>query len=1111
MTRKQTVNTFSEGLVMDLNPISTPNNVLTNALNATYITYNGNEYVLQNDMGNGRVETAYLPQGFVPLGTTSFGGIIYIVSYNPLINKCQIGCFPSPERNFSNFNSGTDVSPLLSDANFFNKTEVIATSIKTKLSNIKLSPGDKYVVYGDNIDSNKAVLSDYGINRTIGSEPKMLSLRLATIDNNGKISYIDSDLNWTKHDASQYYINNGVSENYGKDLESTRKVDLSPYNVFTSKVTGDIYLMASLEVIDTFDVTYDIETSVNTVSTPTSVTYKPIFTCNVTAQNQKDISGVIVKQLDANGVIKQLEEGDYNFDPNTKKITLTSNSFSGLNSFTFIPLMNFSTSETKELTYLSKTINIDFSLFGSNTAYLYLWRYYNYDSYLSLNWGLQTYYNPAKVTSIVFNFTDLLNNTKTSQTIENQTSYNGSFITNFNYGLKVAKDRVYKVDIDIYIGPSIIKTFSKIIYTTSIFNGTYLTNSDIKDFGTLKLDDYLDYTLETNITYNNELSTSVEYPSTSTKLSEWTQKKSDGTLNLETLGFTTYNFNNKDKYNSSLNYELKFKNNFNNLFSVKNVTYKTSQKDAVISTPNSSNLGTLDSKTLLNQINNTLSFEFNTEVVADNKVTIPFDLNGTYKNPIWASMSKSNVTYTNLIAPLIYNDDTASTFSFNMTTDTDGKCKIDTTKIICIGVNMTEHTRTDWWISYGELSGGQSIMLKESRGDYDTTNLRLGSNQFYDSIITTYANSYFNNSPIIPFCFIQTYNGDSWGIFDKASGSTYGSTQLGFEFGLKWQDRTNVKHDFGSYLSYGLLIKNTSGSYIPIRMISQGSNLDTYTLSETDAYKITPYQYSNDATPSNLKLSINRKVYEILSQLYKVYTNINYKNANTYIYDQKSYFNTFDLNCSRIVKVKPTVVEFNPFSSKITTKGITDLNNITLSAKTFSEQEITLNFKTSIKQNLLDYYLQDQSVQNYLLRTGDGICYIPKDLSYSNNNLYYLKADSATRDKATFTNDLQLLSGTSYVNFRDNFRRLLQIEYINGTAEHKCTFSNLRYWGDFQKLPNNMTLQNVLKLVNGTLVANTNEVTVPLYINDSKFYQMQYGDLIGNMSANTVRTGHDNG
>ena len=34
---------------MDLNPLTTPNNVLTSALNATMITYNGNEFVLQNE------------------------------------------------------------------------------------------------------------------------------------------------------------------------------------------------------------------------------------------------------------------------------------------------------------------------------------------------------------------------------------------------------------------------------------------------------------------------------------------------------------------------------------------------------------------------------------------------------------------------------------------------------------------------------------------------------------------------------------------------------------------------------------------------------------------------------------------------------------------------------------------------------------------------------------------------------------------------------------------------------------------------------------------------------------------------------------------------------
>ena len=52
-------------------------------------------------MGNSRVETATLPSGYVPVGTTELGGIIYIVSYNPLNKKCQIGSFPSPERNIT--------------------------------------------------------------------------------------------------------------------------------------------------------------------------------------------------------------------------------------------------------------------------------------------------------------------------------------------------------------------------------------------------------------------------------------------------------------------------------------------------------------------------------------------------------------------------------------------------------------------------------------------------------------------------------------------------------------------------------------------------------------------------------------------------------------------------------------------------------------------------------------------------------------------------------------------------------------------------------------------------------------------------------------------------
>jgi hypothetical protein len=36
-------NTFGGGLVMDLAPDTTPNEVLTSALNATLVTFNGNE------------------------------------------------------------------------------------------------------------------------------------------------------------------------------------------------------------------------------------------------------------------------------------------------------------------------------------------------------------------------------------------------------------------------------------------------------------------------------------------------------------------------------------------------------------------------------------------------------------------------------------------------------------------------------------------------------------------------------------------------------------------------------------------------------------------------------------------------------------------------------------------------------------------------------------------------------------------------------------------------------------------------------------------------------------------------------------------------------------
>ena len=93
-------NTFQDGLVMDSHPLATPNNVLTNCLNGTLITYNGNELILQNDVGNSKIPDGHnfvqLKDGFVPIGLKEFGGILYIFSVNNA-GVSEIGTYPSPD------------------------------------------------------------------------------------------------------------------------------------------------------------------------------------------------------------------------------------------------------------------------------------------------------------------------------------------------------------------------------------------------------------------------------------------------------------------------------------------------------------------------------------------------------------------------------------------------------------------------------------------------------------------------------------------------------------------------------------------------------------------------------------------------------------------------------------------------------------------------------------------------------------------------------------------------------------------------------------------------------------------------------------------------------
>ena len=159
MARQEATSIFSDGLMSDLHPINTPKSVLTDCLNGTYITYNGNEFLLQNDMGNYKLKNCRLPVNFIPVGVKGYADILYIVSYNPITKEVEIGSYPAPQSIFSTENStpSIDNNSLLSPFTFgegvqtFEYPKYINDNKKTiyifqgeNEDDYKLYPGDEF-------------------------------------------------------------------------------------------------------------------------------------------------------------------------------------------------------------------------------------------------------------------------------------------------------------------------------------------------------------------------------------------------------------------------------------------------------------------------------------------------------------------------------------------------------------------------------------------------------------------------------------------------------------------------------------------------------------------------------------------------------------------------------------------------------------------------------------------------------------------------------------------------------------------------------------------------------------------------------------------------------
>ena len=158
MSRQEAINTFTEGMIMDLNPLTTPDSVLTDCLNGTLLTYNDNEFILQNDQGNYKLKNGKLEPNYIPIGIKEYGNILYIVSYNPTDQKVEIGSYPAPQTIFqlSDTPNKTNLNPIVSKEILDNpvenleylalteNAELFLFSDPSAMNTYLLNPNDEY-------------------------------------------------------------------------------------------------------------------------------------------------------------------------------------------------------------------------------------------------------------------------------------------------------------------------------------------------------------------------------------------------------------------------------------------------------------------------------------------------------------------------------------------------------------------------------------------------------------------------------------------------------------------------------------------------------------------------------------------------------------------------------------------------------------------------------------------------------------------------------------------------------------------------------------------------------------------------------------------------------
>lgn len=612
-TKQAQINTFTDGLNTDLHPLTTPNTMLTDCINGTIITYNGNEYILQNDMGNYQLAKAQLPADYIPVGIKEYGNVIYIVSYNPIDKKCQIGSYPSPQTLFDNTEKhskdskyhGIEMHQLSNDwrwnrdgtAVFPDITNVLFTQYSPKqnlvvlfpengdIKNTFLSPGDKYWLYvSDKNEKNiwKFQKTEY---YSLTESKEIYKIEEEVKEQSTKI--ID--------DSLMPYVS---WETPGWLSYKPSLLDLDSFNIYLTDVTLPAFLTQKEE--GTGILTFEMQGQITISSDPAWETYFPKllvlfeyksdsndpvksewkYLGNGRIQSQEYLSGKgstnYGNKIDV--LTYNVESGNLSVDNSDKIITVRATPYIiednygivydnfkveyNINLSDLYSIKEINTFSTYKYLVTDLDITINFSISSPTINVKGL------DCRYRL-WSLQNINNTIEQKSIVTNAEDTDSEGFagiTSLTFLGQNIINISFDDNFS------KENIYIFELGIFDRntETLLQSFKQFLITSELMNSFYATQNTFQDIlcneWISKASDYQKLLSAPNVTVNNKktsgffgTSSKLNIPSSSTVPTEETAISM-----MPTEFSSTYYTGLIDKQNLKFSYHLEDPTIFNN-------------------------------------------------------------------------------------------------------------------------------------------------------------------------------------------------------------------------------------------------------------------------------------------------------------------------------------------------------------------------------------------------------------------------------------------------------------------------------------------------------------------------------------------------------------------